>query len=66
MLMSDFERVLPEISPQRDMYVYADNQEGVAEAANKLREAGFERVSQLQGGLAGWKAVAGSTEGRAA
>lgn len=66
MLMSDLENVLSEISPRRDMYVYGDSEEETANAANKLRQAGFERVSQLRGGLAGWKAISGSTEGRAA
>jgi rhodanese-related sulfurtransferase len=49
----------------RDIYVYGDSSEAEA-AANQLREAGFESVSQLQGGLAGWKAISGATEGRAA
>jgi rhodanese-related sulfurtransferase len=49
----------------RDIYVYGESNEAAA-AANQLREAGFENVSQLQGGLAGWKAISGATEGRAA
>jgi rhodanese-related sulfurtransferase len=39
----------------RDIYVYGESSEAET-AANQLREAGFENVSQLQGGLAGWKA----------
>jgi rhodanese-related sulfurtransferase len=50
----------------RDIYVYSDSNEEAAEAANKLRQAGYENVSQLQGGLAGWKAISGATEGRVA
>jgi rhodanese-related sulfurtransferase len=50
----------------RDIYIYGDSNEAAAEAANQLRQAGFENVSQLQGGLAGWKAVQGATEGRSA
>lgn len=62
MLLSDIE-TLPE---NRDIYLYGDQDEKIAEVANNLRQAGFESVSQLQGGLAGWKAVQGPTEGRAA
>jgi rhodanese-related sulfurtransferase len=53
-----------QLSDNRDIYVYGNNDQETAEAANKLRESGFENVSQLQGGLAGWKAVNGATEGR--
>lgn len=62
MLISDVDS-LPE---SRDIYIYANTDEQAAEAANNLRQAGFETISQLQGGLAGWKAIKGSTEGRAA
>lgn len=47
----------------RDIYVYADSDEQTSQAANSLRQAGFSCVSELQGGLAGWKAVGGPTEG---
>lgn len=62
MLVSDVKN-LPE---NREIYIYANSKEETAEAANNLRQAGFKSVSQLQGGLAGWKAVEGPTEGRAA
>ncbi|VEP15415.1 Rhodanese-like protein [Hyella patelloides LEGE 07179] len=62
MLMSDVNN----LSENRDIYVYGKSNEEAAEAANNLRQAGFENVSQLQGGLAGWKAIDGFTEGRAA
>ncbi len=48
----------------RSIYVYGNTDEEAAEAANTLRQDGFESVSQLQGGLAGWKAINGPTEGR--
>lgn len=64
MLLCDFENVLSEMSSDRDIYVYGENQEQVEEAANQLREAGFKTVSQIDGGLAGWKAISGSVEGR--
>ena len=61
MLMEDV-TTLP--GTNRDIYVYGNSNEETAEAANKLRQAGYESVSQLQGGLAGWKAIQGPTEGR--
>lgn len=47
----------------RDIYVYADSDEQTSQAANNLRQAGFNCVSELKGGLAAWKAVGGPTEG---
>lgn len=49
--------------PNRDLYVYGASDQETAEAANLLRQAGFQSVSELKGGLDAWKAVAGSTEG---
>lgn len=51
---------------ERDIYIYSDSNQETEKVANKLRQEGFASVSQLQGGLAGWKAVLGATEGRAA
>ena len=62
MLIEDV-RELPE---NREIYIYGDKAEKTSEAANNLRQAGFESISEIQGGLAGWKAVKGATEGRAA
>jgi rhodanese-related sulfurtransferase len=52
---------LPE---NREIYVYSNSDGETEQVANKLRQEGFESVSQLQGGLAGWKAIQGPTEGR--
>lgn len=52
------------LSPNREIYVYGNTDSEAEQAANKLRQSGFESVSQLQGGLAGWKVVTGPTEGR--
>ncbi|MFB2921665.1 MULTISPECIES: rhodanese-like domain-containing protein [Aerosakkonema] len=41
----------------RDLYVYGEIDEETAEAAAKLRAAGYINVSELRGGLAAWKAV---------
>lgn len=54
------------LEPNREIYVYANSDQEAEKSANQLRQQGFEKVSQLQGGLAGWKAVQGPTEGRAA
>lgn len=53
------------LDPQREIYIYADSEEQTTQAANTLRDAGFTAVSELRGGLAGWKAVGGPIEGSA-
>ncbi|MGB3308202.1 MAG: rhodanese-like domain-containing protein [Nodosilinea sp.] len=50
---------------QRDIYVYGDG-DGADQATtvvNQLRQAGYQKVALLQGGLPAWKAIGGSTEG---
>jgi rhodanese-related sulfurtransferase len=42
---------------ERDIYIYSDTDEETADAAARLREAGFERVSEVTGGLGAWKAA---------
>jgi rhodanese-related sulfurtransferase len=39
----------------RDIYVYAETDEQTAMAATKLRETGYQNVSELIGGLFAWK-----------
>ena len=48
----------------RDIYIYGETEAETAQVAQQLRAAGFEKVSELKGGLPAWKAVAGPTEGR--
>ncbi len=57
------ERAVSSLHKSRDIYVYGANEEETAQAAQQLRSNGFERVSQLKGGLAAWKAIGGPTEG---
>lgn len=57
------ERAVPSLAKSRDIYVYGSNDEESGQAAQILRSAGFEHVSQLKGGLAAWKAIGGPTEG---
>ncbi len=59
------DRALSSLEPKRDIYIYGENDEHSAQAAAQLREAGFEAVSELRGGLAGWKAIGGPTDGSA-
>ena len=42
---------------ERDIYIYGETDEETAEAATKLRAAGYENVSEIRGGVAAWKAV---------
>lgn len=60
MLISDMSK----LEENRELYVYGNTDQEAAEAAENLRQQGYESVSQLQGGLAGWKAIQGPTEGR--
>lgn len=48
----------------REIYVYSSNDQEAETVANQIRKEGFDTVSQLQGGIAGWKAIQGPTEGR--
>lgn len=41
----------------RDIYVYGDTDEQTAEAASKLRQAGYQHVAELMGGLKAWKSA---------
>jgi len=51
------------LEPVRDIYVYGETDQETAEAASTLRSEGFQSVAQLEGGLPGWKAIGGPTEG---
>ena len=51
------DRALISLELDRDIYVYGETDEETAVAAAKLREAGYQKVSELRGGHAAWKAV---------
>ncbi len=57
------ERAVASLDKSRDIYLYGDNEQDTAQAAQQLRSNGFEHVSQLKGGLGAWKAIGGPTEG---
>lgn len=57
------ERAKSSLEPSRDIYVHGETDEETAQAAQNLRAAGFEHVSELKGGLPAWKAIGGPTEG---
>ncbi len=46
---------LASLELSRDIYVYAETDEETAVAANELRQAGYQNVSELIGGLTAWK-----------
>ena len=58
------EKAKETLESRREIYVYGEEDQ-TAQAASSLREAGFEAVSEIDGGLEAWKAIDGSTEGRA-
>jgi rhodanese-related sulfurtransferase len=39
----------------RDIYVYGETEKETAEAASQLREAGYQHIAELVGGLAAWR-----------
>ena len=57
------ERAKSSLEFNRDIYVYGESDEQPAEAAARLRQAGFQRVAELRGGLPGWKAISGPIDG---
>ncbi len=57
------ERAVASLDKSRDIYLYGDNDQETAQAAQQLRSNGFEHVSQLKGGLGAWKSIGGPTEG---
>ena len=46
---------LASLKSNRDIYVYAETDEQTAVAAKQLRQAGYQNVSELIGGLKAWK-----------
>jgi rhodanese-related sulfurtransferase len=56
--------IKPILELDRDIYVYGESEQDTSLAAQRLRQAGFVRISELQGGLEAWKAIGGSTEGQ--
>jgi rhodanese-related sulfurtransferase len=53
------------LAHKRDIYVYGETDEETDSAANSLREAGFDKVAELKGGLQAWQAIEGPIEGTA-
>lgn len=57
------ERAKASLEPVRDIYIYGENDQQTAEAANLLRAAGFQKVAELKGGIPAWKAIDGPIDG---
>ncbi|WP_333307332.1 rhodanese-like domain-containing protein [Microcoleus sp. B7-D4] len=57
------ERAQSSLEPIRDIYIYGENDQQTAEAANLLRTAGFQKVAELKGGIPAWKAIDGPMDG---
>lgn len=47
----------------REIYLYSNSDQETAQAADELRQAGFKKVAQLQGGVPAWRKIGGSIEG---
>lgn len=54
---------LASLELSRDIYVYTETDEQTAVEANKLRQAGYQNVSELMGGLTAWKKASYPIEG---
>ncbi|HHP7230068.1 MAG TPA: rhodanese-like domain-containing protein [Xenococcaceae cyanobacterium] len=59
-------RALANFELTRDIYIYSFNDEQTAAAATELRNAGYQNISELRGGLAAWKATGYPIEGNSA
>ncbi|MCC0179615.1 rhodanese-like domain-containing protein [Waterburya agarophytonicola K14] len=46
---------LASLELNRDIYIYAETDKQTAVTANELRQAGYQKVSELIGGLRAWK-----------
>jgi len=57
------ERAESSLEHSRDIYVYGANDQETAAAANTLREAGFQKVAELKGGMDAWTEIGGPIEG---
>jgi rhodanese-related sulfurtransferase len=51
------------LETSRDIYVYGQTDEQTAKAALQLREAGYQKIAELVGGLAAWKRAQYPIEG---
>ncbi|NET03981.1 MAG: rhodanese-like domain-containing protein [Merismopedia sp. SIO2A8] len=60
------DRALINFELVRDIYIYGSTDEETATAANLLKEAGYQNVAELVGGLAAWKAAGFPIEGNSA
>ncbi|NJO39187.1 MAG: rhodanese-like domain-containing protein [Cyanobacteria bacterium CRU_2_1] len=56
-------RARASLEPIRDIYVYGQTDEQTTEAASKLREAGYQHIAELIGGLTAWKMAKYPIEG---
>jgi rhodanese-related sulfurtransferase len=57
------DRALINLELVRDIYVYGSTDEETATAAHLLKEAGYQNVAELVGGLVAWKAAGFPIEG---
>lgn len=51
------DRALSSLELTRDIYIHGETDEETAVAADKLRQVGYQNISELRGGVAAWKAV---------
>lgn len=59
-------RALNNLELERDLYVYGSTDEQTADAAARLRTAGYQNVAEVKGSLTAWKANNFPIEGNSA
>ncbi len=57
------ELILNSLEYSRDIYLYAETDEQTAVAAKKIRQIGYQKVSELIGGLTAWEKAKYPIEG---
>lgn len=57
------EKAMETLETERDIYVYGASDEETADAAQRLRSAGYQQVSELLGGVSAWKSAMYPSEG---
>ena len=59
---SDLMKGVSSLELERDIYIYGDSDEQSTAAVASLREAGYQSVAELTGGLPAWSAIKGAVE----
>ncbi|MEM6836813.1 MAG: rhodanese-like domain-containing protein [Cyanobacteria bacterium P01_C01_bin.120] len=62
-MMELMNRVQASLKLSRDIYVYGETDAQTTEAAERLRNVGYQHIAELKGGLTAWKKAQYPVEG---